>query len=45
MTTFNGNTNATADGKRFLLPLEAPGGQTDVPITVVINWPRLLEKR
>jgi Tol biopolymer transport system component len=35
----------TGDGARFLLPVRSEGGQDDVPLTVVINWPTLLLRR
>jgi hypothetical protein len=33
----------TRDGARFLMPVRARGD--DVPLTVVLNWPTLLERR
>lgn len=36
--------DATADGKRFLLPLVPKGTQAEIPITVIVNWPRLMTK-
>ena len=35
--------DVTPDGQRFLIN-QASGGVEEVPITVIINWPRLLEK-
>jgi hypothetical protein len=33
----------TADGQRFLLNQLQPDN-ADAPITVIVNWPKLLEK-
>ncbi|MBI4902669.1 MAG: serine/threonine-protein kinase [Acidobacteria bacterium] len=41
--TFQREYDASADGKRFLLPLQAAGTQGEVPITVIVNWPKLIE--
>lgn len=35
--------DVTADGQRFLLNQHVADA-TDAPITVVVNWPKLLEK-
>jgi len=35
--------DVTSDGQRFLLSQRVPDA-TDAPITVVVNWPKLLEK-
>jgi len=40
---FGRQYDVTPDGQRFLLSQHVANG-TDVPITVVVNWPRLLEK-
>jgi hypothetical protein len=38
----NGMTfDVTADGQRFLFLSTA--GQTDMPITIILNWPQLLK--
>ncbi|MBI4904759.1 MAG: protein kinase [Acidobacteria bacterium] len=42
---FQREYDVTADGRRFVLPLSAAGMQTEVPITVVFNYPRMLTKR
>jgi serine/threonine protein kinase len=33
------------DGGRFLLPVRSEGSQTDVPLSVVLNWPTLLLRK
>jgi hypothetical protein len=35
--------NVTADGQRFLLNQRLPDN-AEAPITVVVNWPKLLQK-
>jgi hypothetical protein len=35
--------DVTRDGKRFLLNVPSPDSQ-DEPITVIVNWPKLLER-
>ncbi|HEY1335878.1 MAG TPA: hypothetical protein VGF59_00145, partial [Bryobacteraceae bacterium] len=37
--------DVTPDGKRFLLALPQSAAHAEAPITVIINWPKLLEKR
>lgn len=43
--TYSREYDASADGKRFLLPVPALDMQADTPITVIINWPRLLDRK
>jgi hypothetical protein len=33
------------DGARFLLSVQGEGGRTDVPLSVVVNWPALLLRK
>ena len=50
-TTINPNSlrprdfDVSADGKRFLLALPFAEAQSEVPITVIVNWPKLQEAR
>jgi Tol biopolymer transport system component/tRNA A-37 threonylcarbamoyl transferase component Bud32 len=41
----DGGWDVTADGKRFLLAAPQGGQTAQVPITVVLNWPALLQKK
>jgi hypothetical protein len=37
--------DVTPDGKRFLMVLTPSGSPADTPITVIVNWPKLLERK
>ena len=45
LISFSREYEVSADGKRFLMPVPALDMQVDTPITVIVNWPRLLEKK
>jgi hypothetical protein len=42
---FQREYDASSDGKRFLLPIPVDGAHAELPITVILNWPKLLEKK
>ncbi|MBS1829270.1 MAG: serine/threonine-protein kinase [Acidobacteria bacterium] len=37
--------DVTHDGKRFILPLPPSGPHQEAPITVILNWPSLLNRK
>ncbi|MFN7936971.1 MAG: protein kinase [Bryobacteraceae bacterium] len=37
--------DVTNDGKRFILPLPPSGPHQEAPITVILNWPSLFERK
>jgi serine/threonine protein kinase len=45
LSPVDGGWDVTADGKRFLLAAPQGGQTAQVPITVVLNWPALLQKK
>jgi eukaryotic-like serine/threonine-protein kinase len=37
--------DVTPDGKHFLIPVTQAGTAVEAPITVIVNWPKLLERK